>query len=56
MALSQDADEEEIDLTKLRYVLYAWRSTEDKNKQVRSLGDQINVTFIENSAGADERT
>ncbi len=41
MALNQDADEEEIDLTKLCYMPYARRSTEDKNKQVRSLGDQI---------------
>lgn len=34
-------DDETIDLTKLRYVLYARRSSEDKNSQVRSLGDQI---------------
>jgi DNA invertase Pin-like site-specific DNA recombinase len=34
-------DEEEIDLTTLSYALYVRRSTEDKNKQVRSLGDQI---------------
>jgi hypothetical protein len=37
MALNQADDEEELDLTKLRYVLYARRSSEDKNKQVRSL-------------------
>ncbi len=41
MALNSYDDEEEIDLSKLRYVLYARRSTEDKNKQVRSLKDQI---------------
>ena len=41
MAKAPLDDEEEIDLTKLRYALYVRRSTEDKNKQVRSLGDQI---------------
>jgi len=41
MANAPVDDEEEIDLTKLRYVLYARRSSEDKNKQVRSLTDQV---------------
>ncbi len=35
------AKEEQIDLTKLRYVLYARKSTADEGSQVRSLGDQI---------------
>ncbi len=30
-----------VDLTKLRYVLYARKSTEDDGRQVRSIGDQI---------------
>lgn len=29
------------DLTKLRYVLYARKSTEDENRQTRSIGDQV---------------
>ncbi len=33
--------DEEIDLTKLRYALYARKSTTDEGSQVRSLGDQI---------------
>ncbi len=41
MANAPVDDEEEIDLTKLRYVLYARRSSEDKTKQVRSLPDQV---------------
>lgn len=36
-----DPSEDEIDFTKLRYVLYARRSSEDQTKQVRSLDDQI---------------
>lgn len=32
---------EEIDLTKLKFVIYVRKSTDDKNKQVRSLSDQI---------------
>jgi len=33
--------EEEIDITKLKYVLYARKSTDDPQKQVRSIEDQI---------------
>ena len=32
---------EEIDLTNLRYVLYARKSTDDQKRQVRSINDQI---------------
>lgn len=34
------AQDDEIDLTKLRYVLYARKSTTDEGSQIRSLGDQ----------------
>ena len=34
-------DEEEIDFTKLKYVLYARKSTDDPQRQIRSIGDQI---------------
>jgi DNA invertase Pin-like site-specific DNA recombinase len=33
--------ENEIDVTKLRYVLYARKSTSDESRQIRSIGDQI---------------
>ncbi len=33
--------QEPVDLTKLRYVLYARKSTDDNNRQVRSVPDQI---------------
>lgn len=33
--------EEEIDYTKLRYVLYARKSTEDESRQIKSIPDQI---------------
>ncbi|NMB56770.1 recombinase family protein [Candidatus Beckwithbacteria bacterium] len=33
--------DEELDITKLRYVLYARKSTTDESRQVRSIGDQI---------------
>lgn len=34
--------EEEIDVTKLKYVLYARKSTDDAKRQARSIPDQIN--------------
>ena len=34
-------DEQELDITKLKYVLYARKSTDDPQRQVRSIGDQI---------------
>ncbi len=34
-------EEDELDFTKLRYVLYARKSTDDPQRQVRSTGDQI---------------
>lgn len=34
-------DENELDFTKLKYVLYARKSTDDPQRQVRSIGDQI---------------
>lgn len=34
--------DEQVDITTLRYVLYARKSTTDEGSQVRSLGDQIN--------------
>ena len=33
--------QEQTDITKLRYVLYARKSTEDENRQIRSIPDQI---------------
>lgn len=33
--------EEELDVTKLKYVLYARKSTDDPERQVRSIPDQI---------------
>jgi DNA invertase Pin-like site-specific DNA recombinase len=34
-------DDEELDITKLRYVLYARKSTTDEQRQIRSIPDQI---------------
>lgn len=34
-------DTEELDITKLKYVLYARKSTEDETRQIRSMEDQI---------------
>lgn len=34
-------DEQELDVTKLKYVLYARKSTEDESRQIRSTSDQI---------------
>jgi len=36
------ARDEQIDITTLRYVLYARKSTSDEGNQVRSLRDQTN--------------
>jgi len=36
-----DDDDEQIDITKLRYVLYARKSTDDPKRQLRSIPDQI---------------
>src|SRR5256884_8652010 len=33
--------DQELDVTKLRYVLYARKSTDDPQRQVRSIDDQI---------------
>lgn len=33
-------DEQELDLTMLRYVMYLRKSTEDEGRQIRSIGDQ----------------
>lgn len=37
----QDEDEPQVDITKLRYVLYARKSTDDPKRQIRSINDQI---------------
>lgn len=34
-------DEQELDFTKLKYILYARKSTDDPQRQVRFIGDQI---------------
>jgi len=34
-------EEEFLDFTKLKYVLYARKSTEDESRHIRSTGDQI---------------
>ncbi len=36
-----DEDEPKVDITKLRYVLYARKSTDDPKRQLRSIPDQI---------------
>lgn len=36
-----DEDEPRVDITKLRYVLYARKSTDDPKRQIRSINDQI---------------
>ncbi|HPR09856.1 MAG TPA: recombinase family protein [Candidatus Saccharibacteria bacterium] len=36
-----DEDEPQVDITKLRYVLYARKSTDDPKRQIRSINDQI---------------
>ena len=36
-----DEDEPQIDITKLRYVLYARKSTDDPKRQLRSIPDQL---------------
>lgn len=36
-----DEQEEQIDITKLKYALYARKSTDDKERQQRSVEDQI---------------
>lgn len=33
--------DEELDYSKLKYVLYARKSTDDPQRQARSIGDQI---------------
>ena len=38
---SRHKEEPELDITKLRYVIYARKSTEDETRQVRSIQDQI---------------
>lgn len=38
----EDDDEPQIDATKLKYVLYARKSTDDPKRQLRSIPDQIN--------------
>ena len=37
----EDEDEPKIDITKLRYVLYARKSTDDPKRQLRSIPDQL---------------
>lgn len=34
-------DKQELDFTKLKYVLYARKSTDDPQRQVKFIGDQI---------------
>ncbi|MFZ2189365.1 MAG: recombinase family protein [Candidatus Magasanikiibacteriota bacterium] len=38
---AQQQEEDKDDVSKYRYVIYARKSTDDKEKQIRSLGDQI---------------
>lgn len=37
----EDEDQSQVDITKLRYVLYARKSTDDPKRQIRSIDDQI---------------
>jgi site-specific DNA recombinase len=37
----EDDDQPQVDITKLRYVLYARKSTDDPKRQIRSIDDQI---------------
>ena len=39
-------NDQEIDITKLKYVLYARKSTTDEARQVRSIHDQIFLEII----------
>lgn len=34
-------NEQKVDITKIKYALYARRSTEDSERQVRSIPDQV---------------